>query len=170
VGNNTTGSKGKLKCASCRLSKIKVPHTNSELKLRKQCVYDASNPDDVCVNCIRRGLVCGTKLPGPKAQEDNTHSPNAAEPVAKRDEQYARLFERFQKLRPDLAPDQTEKLVEFVETGVLKEEGEQFVFSSTEHSEVGENEMSLSPPRFCGFVWLRWGRLGELWVRCCGES
>ena len=44
--------------------------------------------------------------------------------------------------------------MEFVESGLLREEGEQFVFGSTEQSEAGENEIGafvfLSFFQFCG--------------------
>ena len=106
------------------------------------------------MNCVRRGLTCGTKLPGPKAQIGLARLPMEG-PAAKRDEdKYARPFEPFQKVRPDLAPDQTETSVGFVESGLLREEGEQFFFGSTEHSEAGGNEIGafLSPFffSFCG--------------------
>ena len=106
-----------------------------------KCLYDPSIPNAVCLNCVHRGLTCGTKLPGPKAQMDLILLPTE-EPAAKTDEDgYRRLFERSEKLRESLAPDQTEMLVEFVESGLLREEGKQLVLGSTEGSEDGDNEI-----------------------------
>jgi hypothetical protein len=85
----------------------------------------------------------------------------------KEESEYTRLFQRIQKLRPGLPPDQTEKLVEFVESGVLKDEGEQFVFSSTEQSESGENEMGLFPSVR---IEVLTSRMGSIWVRGSRKS
>jgi hypothetical protein len=46
--------------------------------------------------------------------------------------EYLRLFERFQQLRPDDSPDEIAKLVELVQNGILKEQGDSFVVRSTE--------------------------------------
>lgn len=46
-----------------------------------------------------------------------------------------RLFERFQRIRPDDPPEEIEKLIELVENGILKEEGNSFVVRGSEDSE-----------------------------------
>src|ERR1700724_213187 len=83
--------------------------------------------DAICSNCLRRGITCGVKLPGPKAQIDAQHDRGPDEV-----KEYVRLFERFQRLRPDDSPEEIEKLITLVENGTLKEEGGNFVVKTSE--------------------------------------
>jgi len=52
--------------------------------------------------------------------------------------EYTRLFERFQQLRPDDAPEEIEKLIELVENGTLKETRDTFIVRSSDDSESDE--------------------------------
>jgi len=81
----------------------------------------------ICSNCVRRGITCGVKLPGPKAQIDAQHDRGPDEV-----KEYVRLFERFQRLRPDDSAEEIEKLITLVENGILKEEGGTFVVKNSE--------------------------------------
>ena len=47
-------------------------------------------------------------------------------------DEYVRLFERFQRLRPDDAPDDIDRLIALVENGTLKERGGNFVVTPRE--------------------------------------
>ena len=66
-------------------------------------------------------------MPGPKAQIDAQHDRGPDEV-----KEYVRLFERFQRLRPDDSPEEIEKLITLVENGTLKEEGGNFVVKTSE--------------------------------------
>jgi hypothetical protein len=66
-------------------------------------------------------------LPGPKAQIDAQHDRGPDEV-----KEYVRLFERFQRLRPDDSPEEIEKLITLVENGTLKEEAGNFVVKTSE--------------------------------------
>jgi hypothetical protein len=46
--------------------------------------------------------------------------------------EYLRLFDRLQQIRPYDGPDEIEKLVELVENGTLKEQGDTFVVRRSE--------------------------------------
>jgi hypothetical protein len=56
---------------------------------------------------------------------------------------YFRLYERFQRLRPEDPPDETAKLVALVEDGILKEKDGVFVLNASGDdngpSEIGTN-------------------------------
>jgi len=95
-------------------------------------MYDETKADATCSNCFRRKIPCGSKLPGPKAQVDAFALGSAQDRTSKEAKEYVRLFERFQQLRPDDADDEIAKLVELVENGTLKEDGDTFVVRSTE--------------------------------------
>jgi hypothetical protein len=79
------------------------------------------------LNCNRRGITCGVKLPGPKAQIDAQHDRGPDEV-----KEYVRLFERFQRLRPEDSAEEIEKLITLVENGTLKEEGGNFVVRTSD--------------------------------------
>ena len=49
-----------------------------------------------------------------------------------------RLFERFQQIRPDGTPEEIKKLIELVDNGILREEGDSFVVRGSEDSEIDE--------------------------------
>ena len=66
-------------------------------------------------------------MPGPKAQIDAQHDRGPDEV-----KEYVRLFERFQRLRPDDSPEEIEKLITLVENGTLKEEAGNFVVKTSE--------------------------------------
>ena len=54
-----------------------------------------------------------------------------------------RLFERFQRLRPDDGPDEIDRLIALVENGTLKEQGGKFVVVTPRQEEV--EELSWEP-------------------------
>jgi hypothetical protein len=81
------------------------------------------------MNCLRRGSYCGSKIPGPKRQEPYSID-------GTRLQEYDRLFERFQQIRPADSPYEIEKLVELAEIGTLKEQGNTFVVCVSEEPEI----------------------------------
>lgn len=83
-------------------------------------------------------MVCGVKLPGPKTQSETGMLLAGQDPDAEKLKEYMRLFEKFQQIRPDDSPEEIEKLIELVENGILKEEGDSFVVRSSEDSESDE--------------------------------
>ena len=94
----------------------------------------------MCTNCVRRGIACGVKLPGPKTQIDSTAVLSGQDRSPDEIKEYVRLFERFQRLRPDDGPDEIIKLIDLVENGTLKEECGIFVVRTSEE----EYEMDQS--------------------------
>ena len=68
------------------------------------CIYDYPDVDADCSNCIRRGMVCGVKLPGPKTQSETGMLLAGQDPDAEKLKEYMRLFEKFQQIRPDDSP------------------------------------------------------------------
>lgn len=98
----------------------------------------------MCTNCVRRGISCGIKLPGPKTQIDTVAIPSAQARSPDEIKEYVRLFEQFQRLRPDDGPDETAKLIELVEKGTLKEECGSFVVRTSEE----DHEMKMSGKKY----------------------
>ena len=66
-------------------------------------------------------------MPGPKAQSD-AQCDRGPDEVR----EYVRLFERFQRLRPEDSAEEIEKLITLVENGTLKEEGGNFVVRTSD--------------------------------------
>jgi len=100
---------------------------NSSRLAHYQCIYEYSNPDSDCENCVSRGMNCGVKFPGPKSHVDSSvFSPGHGRSHGQWKE-YLRLFCKFQQLRPYDSPDKIAGLVVLVEKGVLKEDGNRFV-------------------------------------------
>lgn len=78
-------------------------------------------------------MSCGVKLPGPKTRTGPMSSGQDSNP--EKFKEYVRLFEKFQQIRPDDSHGEIEKLIELVENGILKEEGNSFVVRGSEDSE-----------------------------------
>jgi hypothetical protein len=98
----------------------------------------------VCSNCDRRGISCGIKLLGPKTQTEFGPANMGQDRDPEKLREYRRLFEKFQQLRPDDAPEEIEKLIELVENGTLKETRYTFIVSGSEDSESDELGEKLS--------------------------
>jgi hypothetical protein len=69
--------------------------------------------------------------------------------------EYVRLFERFQRLRPDDGPDEIAKLIDLVENGTLKEECGSFVVRTSE--EDYEMDQAGNRSLICGCLCCRLG-------------
>jgi hypothetical protein len=98
----------------------------------------------VCNNCARRGISCGIKLPGPKTQPEFGPATMGQDRDPEKLREYTRLFEKFQQLRPDDAPEEIEKLIELVENGTLKETRDTFIVRGSDDSESDELGEKLS--------------------------
>jgi hypothetical protein len=85
-------------------------------------------------------------LPGPKTQIDTTAILSGQDRSPDEIKEYVRLFERFQRLRPDDGPDEIAKLIDLVENGTLKEECGNFVVRTSE--EDYEMDQSGNRPRY----------------------
>lgn len=109
-----------------------------------------------CSNCVRRGTRCGVKLPGPKTLAENAANEGDNDRTPQRMNEYVRLFERFQRLRPEDGPDEIDRLIELVENGTLKERDGNFIVAPPRDGEVDEEFGGF---RFGGGE-LTWGRLG----------
>jgi hypothetical protein len=91
-----------------------------------------------CTNCVRRGVSCGVKLPGPKTQFDTAVMEYSQDRSPRALREYSRLFQRIQTLRKEDSLEEIAKLIELVENGTLKEEGNTFVIrGSEEDTEMG---------------------------------
>jgi hypothetical protein len=95
-----------------------------------KCLYDHSDPDAICANCLRRGLKCGIKIPGPKSQPEVIPMSRGQDRSASQYKDYMRIYHKFKKLRPEDAPANISKLVELVENGTLREEGDKLAVVS----------------------------------------
>jgi hypothetical protein len=93
-------------------------------------------------------------LPGPKAQSDAQYDRGPDEV-----REYVRLFERFQRLRPEDSAEEIEKLITLVENGTLKEEGGNFVVRTSDE----DVEMDSLGTSFLGHPEFRL-RLGTLFT------
>jgi hypothetical protein len=91
---------------------------------------------------VRRGIPCGVKLPGPKTQIDIGSISGGADRNPEAMGEYVRLFQRFQQLRPKDGPEEIATLIELVEKGILKEEGEVFVVRGADNGEADQLGMS----------------------------
>lgn len=69
--------------------------------------------------------------------------------------EYVRLFERFQRLRPEDGPDEIDRLIALVENGTLKEQDGNFIVTPPRDGEVDEEFGGF---RFDGgeLTWIVW--------------
>jgi len=113
------------------------------LTMRK-CIYDYSNVEASCSNCVRRGTQCGIKLPGPKTRVENAVTAEGEiDGNSQRMNEYVRLFERFQRLRPNDGADDIDNLVTLVENGTLKEQDGTFIVTPPQYiEEMGKSGLS----------------------------